>query len=211
MTILGISGSPRRGQTTDRLVQEVLSATGCDTEFISLSGKRIGPCIGCLGCVKDNICVVNDDMAELRKRIVEADALVIGAPNYFDMIGGLAHCFLERFYQFRHRDGDEITGKLGVVVAVGGRNPESPARNIEKFFEYNQIQHLGTVTAQGPANCFNCGVGETCKVSAIHKLFGPDTKVTEEMIPDLSKQTGAIEEARALGRTLGLRLKKVSS
>lgn len=207
MKVLGISGSPRRGQTTDRLVQEVLGATESETEFIPLSGKRIGPCIGCLGCVKDNVCVIKDDMAELRQKIVAADALVVGAPNYFDMIGGLGHCFLERFYQFRHRDGDEIAGKLGVVVSVGGRNPEAPARNIEKFFEYNQIQHLGTVTAQGPASCFKCGDGETCKVGAIKKLFGPNAKVTEDMIPDLSRQVGKIEEARFLGRNLGLRLK----
>lgn len=41
MRILGISGSPRRGSTTDQLVQAVLAgADGCDTEFVSLSGKR---------------------------------------------------------------------------------------------------------------------------------------------------------------------------
>lgn len=211
MKVLGISGSPRRGKTTDRLVQEVLGATGCESEFISLSGKRIGPCIACLGCVEDNVCVIEDDMKELRQKIVEADALVVGAPNYFDMIGGLPHSFLERFYQFRHRDGDEVAGKLGVVVGVGGRNPEAPARNIEKFFEYNQILHLGTVTAQGSANCFKCGFGETCTVGAIKKLFGHDTKLTEEMIPDLSKQPSAIEKARALGRNLGLRLREGKS
>lgn len=66
MKVLGISGSPRQGQTTDKLVQEVLNGVEGDTEFISLSGKQIGPCIGCLGCVKDNVCKVKDDMSGLR-------------------------------------------------------------------------------------------------------------------------------------------------
>ena len=79
MKVLGISCSPRKGQTTDSLVQEVLIGVEGDTEFISLSGKRIGPCIGCLGCVKDNVCKIKDDMSELRQKIVEAGALVIGA------------------------------------------------------------------------------------------------------------------------------------
>ena len=104
MKVLGISGSPRKGSTTDQLVQEVLSGVECETQFVSLAGKKIGPCIACLGCVKDNVCVLKDDLAELRQQIVDADAYVIGAANYFSMLNGLTHCFLERWYQFRHRE-----------------------------------------------------------------------------------------------------------
>ncbi len=210
MKILGISASPRFGKTTDRLVREVLLAAGDSTEFVSLAGMRIGPCIGCLGCVRDNICKVNDDMAALREKIVAADALVIGAPNYFDMLNGLSHCFLERFYQFRHREGDAVSGKLGVAVGVGGRNPESAARDLEKFFEYNQMQCLGQVLAVGPASCFDCGHGEDCSVGAIHHFYGAGTKITEEITPSLAKQPQAIEQARSLGRTLRERLSDVS-
>ncbi len=208
MKVLGISGSPRRGQTTDRLVQEVLSGVECATEFISLAGKQIGPCVACLGCVRDNVCKVEDDMAGLREKIVEADGLVIGAPNYFSMLNGLAHCFLERFYQFRHREGKAVAGKLGVAVGVGGGMPDAPAQNIEKFFEYNGIQCVGSVTAQGPACCFSCGYGETCKVGAIHMFFGPGTKITDEMTPDLSKQPEKMEAARVLGQELSRRLRE---
>ena len=102
MKVLGISGSPRKGENCDRLVKEVLSTISVETEFVSLAGKRIGPCIACLGCVEDNICKVKDGMAELRQKIIEADAYVIGAANYYSVLNGLSHCFLERFYQFRH-------------------------------------------------------------------------------------------------------------
>ena len=206
MKVLGISASPRKGQTTDSLVQEVLNGVEGDTEFISLSGKRIGPCIGCLGCVKDNVCKIKDDMAGLRQKIVEADALVFGAPNYFDMINGLAHCFLERLYQFRHREGSALHGKLGVIVGVGGGKPDSAVRDIEKFFAFNQIESVGTVTARGPASCFNCGCGEDCKVGAIHRMFGPGTKISKDLIPDLVKQPESIAAARELGRKLSQRL-----
>lgn len=59
MKVLGVSGSPRQDQSTDRLVQEVLGAVGVETEFVSLADKRIGLCIACLACVKDNVCKVN--------------------------------------------------------------------------------------------------------------------------------------------------------
>ena len=64
MKILGISGSPRQ-ESTSRLVQEVLDATGETTEFISLKGKNIAGCIACLGCVKENTCIVKDDMQQV--------------------------------------------------------------------------------------------------------------------------------------------------
>jgi multimeric flavodoxin WrbA len=207
MKVLGISGSPRKDHATDKLVKEVLSTVECETEFISLAGKRIGACIACLACISDNVCRVKDDMYDLRQKIVEADAYVIGAANYYSMLNGLTHCFLERFYQFRHREGKDITGKMAVAVGVGGSNGDPVVQNLKTFFEYNQIECIGEVSAQGAACCFTCGYGEDCKVGAIHMFFGPDTKITPEMIPDLSKQPDKLEEARALGRKLSERLK----
>jgi multimeric flavodoxin WrbA len=206
MKVLGISGSPRSGSTTDQLVREVLSGVRCDKEFISLAGKQIGPCIACLGCGGDNVCVLDDDMKALRPKIVAADAFVIGAPNYFGVLNGLAHCFLERWYQFRHQEGKAVAGKLGVAVGIGGGSPETPARDIERFFQYNQIECVGSVTAKGPASCFTCDYGETCKVGAIHMFFGPGTRITPEITPDLSRQPEARDKARALGEALARRL-----
>lgn len=212
MKILGISGSPRKGSTTDRLVQAVLAgADGCDTEFVSLSGKRIGPCIACLGCVEDNVCKVKDDMADLRPKIAEADAYVIGGANYYSMLNGLTHTFLERFYQFRHREGKTLAGKLGVAVGVGGSNGDPVTANVKSFSQYNRIDCVGEVSAQGPACCFTCGYGEDCKVGAIHMFFGPGTKITPEITPSLEKQPDVLETARALGRQLAERLRKFAA
>lgn len=210
MKVLGISGSPRKTQTTERLVKEVLSGVDQETEFISLAGKEIGPCIACLGCVKDNVCKVADDMQELREKIVDADAYVIGAANYYSMLNALSHCFLERFYQFRHQGGKALVGKLGVAVGVGGGSGDVVVQNIQTFFQYNQIECIGSVTAQGAASCFVCGFGETCKVGVIPMLFPPGTKVTSEIIPDLLKQPEQIEKAQALGRELSKRLEDIS-
>ncbi|HTY61793.1 MAG TPA: flavodoxin family protein [Acidobacteriota bacterium] len=207
MKVLGISGSPRKDQSTDQLVQAVLDGVGLETEFVSLAGQRIGPCIACLGCVRDNVCKVEDDMRELRQKIVEANAYVIGGANYFSLLNGLTHCFLERFYQFRHQEGKAVAGKLGVAVGVGGSSGDLVVENIKTFFQYNQIECIGTISAQGPACCFICGYGETCKVGAIHMFFGPGTKITPEITPSLSKQPAKLEDAKALGQLLGKRLR----
>jgi multimeric flavodoxin WrbA len=206
MKILGVSGSPRN-ESTARLVQEVLDATGEETEFISLKGKNIGGCIACLGCVKENTCTVNDDMRELRRKIVDADAYVIGAANYFMTLNGLLHCFLERWYQFRHRSSRAVAGKLAVAVGAGGATGAPVAEQIETFMAYNLIETVAKVSGQGAACCFICGYGETCEVGAVRMMMGPDAKITDEIIPSIDKQPAVLSAARDAGKVLGDRLR----
>jgi len=72
MKVLGISGSMRRDGNTATLVNVILSRchdAGIETEFISLAGKTIRPCLGCEECKKENWCVIqNDDWATLPMR-----------------------------------------------------------------------------------------------------------------------------------------------
>lgn len=206
MKVLGISGSPRN-ESTARLVREVLDATGETAEFISLSGKKINGCIACLGCVKSNICVVEDDMKQLRQKIVEADAYVVGGANYFMALNGLTHCFLERWYQFRHRSGQDVTGKLAVAVGVGGATGAPVADQIEMYMSYNLIETVAKVAGQGAACCFICGYGETCEVGAVRMMCGPDVKITDDMIPKIGKQSAVLAAARDAGKILGERLR----
>jgi len=205
MKTLGISGSPRRGNTTDLLVQEVLAAVGGQTEFISLAGKKIAPCRACLACTQDNVCKIKDDMTPLREKILEADALVIGAPNYFATINALTHCFLERLCQFRHNSSTALAGKPVALVSVGGLEPDIPAAVISRVLPYYRMEFVGQVSAQGAAACFTCGLGEHCQNGAIHMLFGPGAKITDEMIPSLAKQPERLSCARALGEKLRTR------
>lgn len=210
MKILGISGSPRKEKTsgTHRLVKTVLENAGVDYELVSLRGKTISGCIACLGCAKDNICKVDDDMTPLREKIVEADAYVVGAPNYYSTLNALTHAFIERWFQFRHQEGDLLWGKLGVAVGVGGMNGKAPADAIDMFFRYSFIETVATVAGQGAASCYSCGYGETCKVGIIHMVHGEGTEITEEITPDVTKQADVMRAAADAGKLLGERLTK---
>jgi multimeric flavodoxin WrbA len=210
MKILGISGSPRKEGTsgTAKLVRAVLEASGCEYEYVSLGGKRIAGCISCLGCVEDNVCKVQDDFTPLREKIVDADAYVIGAPNYYTGLNALTHAFLERWFQFRHRECGLLWGKLGVAVGVGGTGGQPPADDIEKFLAYSFIETVSKVAAQGAASCYICGFGETCKIGIPHFLFGEGVKITPETTPDVAKQPEVMAAAAAAGRLLGERLRQ---
>lgn len=208
MKILGVSGSPRDEKISNcyRLVKAVLEGTGLEYELVSLRGKRISGCVACLGCVEDNKCVIKDDMQGLREKILEADAYVIGAPNYYSGMNATTSAFLERFFQFRHRTGDLLWGKLAVAVGVGGGNGKVVTEQIERFMGYNFIETVAKVSGQGTASCFTCGYGETCKVGVPYMLYGEGVKITEEMISDISKQPEVLRSAADAGRLLANRL-----
>ena len=210
MKILGISGSPRKSNISGcyKLVHTVLENTGCDYELVSLKGKQISGCIACLGCVADNICKVEDDLAPLRDKIVEADAYVIGAPNYYSSVNALTHALLERWFQFRHQEGNILWGKLAVAIGVGGTVGNFSANDLEKFFLYNFIETVAKVSAQGAASCYSCGYGETCKVGIPYFLYGEGVKVTPENTPDVSRQSEVMKAAADAGQLLGQRLRR---
>lgn len=209
MKILGISGSPRKDDKSGvhTLVKTVLENTGIEYDFISLRKKTISGCIACLGCVKDNICKVEDDLKPLRDKIVQADAYVFGAPNYYSTLNATSHAFLERFFQFRHQTGNLLWGKLAVAIGVGGTSGQFPAREIEKFFLYNFIETIASVAGQGAASCYSCGHGETCKVGIPTMIHGEGVKITDDMIPDVKKQDDVMASAVSAGKLLGERLK----
>ena len=208
MKILGISGSPRDEKISNcyRLVQTVLESTGLDYELISLRGKVIKGCIACLGCVEDNVCVVKDDLAPLRDKIVEADGYVIGAPNYYSGINATTAALLERWFQFRHRAGNLLWGKLAVAVGVGGGDGSVVTDRIEQIMGYNFIETVAKVNGQGTASCFSCGYGESCKVGVPYMIYGEGVKITEDMIPDISKQPQVIKTAEQAGKKLAKHL-----
>ena len=210
MKILGISGSPRKESQSGvyKLVETVLENSGCEYELISLRGKKIYGCIACLGCVKDNICKVDDDLTELRQKIVEADAYVFGSPNYYSTINAMFHAFIERWFQFRHQTGNTLWGKVAVAVGVGGTAGQAPADAIEKFLLYNFVETVAKVSGQGAASCYSCGYGETCQVGIPVMLHGPEVKILEDMIPNVSKQPELMKAAATAGQLLGQRLRE---
>ena len=208
MKILGICGSPRKESQsgTYKLIQTVLENTGMDYELTSLRKKNISGCIACLGCVKDNVCKVEDDLTPLREKIVAADAYVIGAPNYYSTLNATTHALLERWFQFRHQTGNTLWGKLAVTVGVGGTSGRFPADELEKFLLYNFIETVAKVTGQGAASCYSCGYGETCQVGIPSMIHGEGVKITPDMIPDVTKHPETMAAAVQAGKQLAQRL-----
>ena len=209
MKILAVSGSPRikKRSSTLKLVKTVAENTGCEYDLVSLAGKNISGCIGCMGCAEDNICKLEDDFTPLRDKIVQADAYILGGCNFFSTLNSQMQAFLERWYQFRHREQKELWGKPAVTVSVGGSQTQGVSKILDQFCMYNFIQVVDRAEGLGAPGCFFCGYGETCKSGSVLAMHGNGFKITKENTPCVSKDAACMEKACQAGKYLGKILK----
>jgi multimeric flavodoxin WrbA len=100
--VLGISGSPRKGNSAFLLEKamdaaKAVSPETVEAEFYSIRGKTYNPCIACGYCAKhEGQCVHKDDFEDLRKRWMKADAIIYSVPVYHMSIPGQLKCFIDR-------------------------------------------------------------------------------------------------------------------
>ncbi|MDY7079209.1 MAG: NAD(P)H-dependent oxidoreductase [Chloroflexota bacterium] len=102
MKILAINGSPRGKKcNTDRILQPFLEGAreaGAETETVYLKDKKINYCLGCFTCwaKTPGVCVHEDDMPELLKKLREADTVVYATPLYVFTVTAQMKTFMDR-------------------------------------------------------------------------------------------------------------------
>lgn len=164
MKIVGISGSPRKGNTEWMLRRLLAGAArnGAETELILLRKQNIKTCYGCLSCEaggieRPGVCRIADDMTGLYPRLLAADALVIGTPGYFDMLSGLLKNFMDRTCPI----WPKLAGKPVVGMAVAEEGVGKAVSNIKTYVDICKMRWVGSVSglAKGPGEiALNQGV-----------------------------------------------------
>ena len=97
--VLIISTSPRKGGNSDMLATEFAKGAkeaGNEVDVVNLAGKKIEFCRGCLSCVKTQKCVIDDDAAEVRDKMLNADVIVWATPIYYYCISGQMKTMIDR-------------------------------------------------------------------------------------------------------------------
>ena len=85
--IVVLSGSPRRGASTDKLAAAFIKGAECAGNKVTLfrtADMEIGGCVACGHCLKEpGVCIKKDDMEKIYAALKEADAIAIASPVYF--------------------------------------------------------------------------------------------------------------------------------
>lgn len=176
MHILGIVGSMRKNRNTDILVNYVVDhmrslAPGVEADIIHIAGKDIHPCrVVCSGYCSSHSyqCSLKDDVPAILDAMIEADALIIGAPLYFRAPPAKFHALVERlisisFFRETQTGGSDISplaGKpCGLIGVAEYSNPHQVLEYLHDFcmvlkmrpLVLDKFPYLG-VAGQGDVN-----------------------------------------------------------
>lgn len=98
-SVLVISTSLRQGGNSEALAREFARGAeqaGHVVEIISLRGKTIGFCTGCLVCQQTGRCVIHDDADAVAGKMLNADVIAFATPVYFYEMSGQMKTMLDR-------------------------------------------------------------------------------------------------------------------
>lgn len=109
--VLVISTSLRRNSNSHGLAEEFAKGAkeaGHQVEFISLIGRQIEYCVGCLSCQRTGQCVIEDDANLIAEKMLKADVVCYSTPIYYYEMSGQMKTLLDRMnplfsadYKFR--------------------------------------------------------------------------------------------------------------
>lgn len=105
--ILIVTSSLRAGSNSDALAEAFARGArdaGHTVEVVSLKGKQIAFCRGCLACIKTGRCVIDDDALALAEKIGRADVVAFATPVYYYGLSGQLKTLLDRCNSLYGRD-----------------------------------------------------------------------------------------------------------
>ncbi len=98
--IVAISTSLRSKSNSEILLNSFVQgaeSAGNNVTVVSLKGKNIKYCIGCMSCQLTGKCVIDDDAREIAELVKNADVLVFATPIYYYEMSGQLKTLLDRF------------------------------------------------------------------------------------------------------------------
>jgi len=186
MNVLGFSaGGTGREGNVDRMVKRILDTSGHENEFVKLAELNYSGCKGCVHlCARLQVCRLEDDLLPYYQKIKEADAVVIGAPVYFDAVNSMAMSFIERFFGYRHVS-IPIAGKPFVLVIAGAMMIDAATEQLRRMLGHFEVNVIDVVRFQSRVPpCFRCGRHKECEIGGLYRMLGEaahELTITPEM------------------------------
>jgi len=134
MKIIGISGSPRKGNTEWMVKRSLEAAKEADaeTKLVLLREMKIDPCDGCLSCEDTGQCHLNDDVQPLYPELLASEGLILGTPVHFDGVT----CHLKNFIDRTNPICEKLKGKRVGVIVVGQLKGSEGKKSRKRVIDY---------------------------------------------------------------------------
>ena len=145
MKVVGIQTSPNEDGLTATITQMALdgaAAAGAETELIHLRKANIEACRQCENgwgrCRREGLCIIEDDLEDVRRRLGAATAIVVSTPVYFGDVSEVTKSFFDRLRRCeRHTEDSALKGTPVLsIAAAGGGGGGGPTTlvNLERYY-----------------------------------------------------------------------------
>ena len=175
--ILIISTSLRPNSNSGILADSFLAgaqAAGNHVEKITLKGKKIAFCTGCLACQKTKKCAINDDAVELADKMCHADAIVFATPIYYYEMSGQMKTLLDRANSLFARDYSFRSIYILATAAEDGDHvPEKAISGLAGWIACFEKAHLAGAVFAGGVD----GPGDIANHPMLQKAYDMGTAV----------------------------------
>jgi len=152
MKIVTLQGSPHGTHgATGRLLAEVVEpirAAGAKTAAFDVADMKVEPCRGCGACHKLGKCVIQDDFADIKNALVDADGVIFASPNYIFSVSAQLKAVIDRCSCFIHCQMMEDRYGAAVVTS-GGSGGEEVSEYLKRVLRALGCWTVGSVECEG--------------------------------------------------------------
>ena len=154
MKVVAIQGSPNVDGLTSTGAQRALDGAqtaGADVELIHLRKADIRACLACDQgwgkCRDEGACVIEDEFEATRRKLYEADAIILSTPVYFGETSEIVKAFMDRLRRCERgvKERSPLPNRpvLGIAAAGGsGRGTISCSLMLERCFSHIGLRLL---------------------------------------------------------------------
>jgi len=145
MKVLGVQASANLDGLTSSLARAALEgarSAGAEIELVHLNELGIGSCQVCGDgwgkCLKEGLCIQEDQFQPLRDKMNAADALVISTPVYFSDVSETTKNFLDRLRrcEWPHEDKSVLKDKPVIAIAAAGGSGGGAVKALQSLENY---------------------------------------------------------------------------
>lgn len=127
--VLVLLGSPRREGNSAILAEKISKGAmlaGGKVETVFLHELNIAPCKSCYACQRPKSigCSIDDDMQQIYREMLDADAWVIATPVYWFNMSAQTKLWMDRCFALPAYKENPFSGKrVAIAMSYGGDDP----------------------------------------------------------------------------------------
>ncbi len=146
MRIVVLNSGKRKGNTSTIIdnVKDKLKLKEVEWVHLNLNMYNINYCKGCEVCLRQENCVIEDDVQKIMSELKQADGVILASPVYMGNVTGKLKTFTDRTCKWYHRP--ELIGvPLLAVVSTSGSDLKFTLKYLEKTAIYWGMQPSGKI------------------------------------------------------------------